>query len=379
MLNIIILILAIVVFIFGYPILINYVTRYLRYRASNTQYITLILISFGISIYWESYRTFSFIVFHGIFKALDEFLFIFGTFFIFVGIFITVELTISVIKKSGFDSKTLLIIRTISFLAIPLISILNFFTYSRTEPNNLGIYVFQVHLSLIPIFYLIYLPIALFLSYKIKNTQKEIKNRRTAGIFTIFSIFLIVIVVERLFSVSYIYYYGNDELANILNFSLKSGYFIGLFILIFKFPDFIEFIGVYFDLKSIYLITKNGETVYRFDFQIIDKNLSSTARDLVLGGFIYAISGGLKHVIDVTGELETIKIGNITIIFKFGEKLFGTLITADNTPILEDKLSKFVKEVETEFKEVIDHWVGDISLFKDDEKTIDTIIMEIFR
>lgn len=328
---------------------------------------------------WESLRMFFFIYIPIFYDILDEFIFILKSFLIFIGIFVLLELAIKILQKAGLSSKYYIIARITTFMAIPLFSILNFCTYIKIGPNELGINEYQVNQILILLFYSIYIPIAVFLYYKINNAKKMFNNKKPVKIFNILIILLISTVVERLIALSYSYYFGTSLNAIIINFCFKLSYTFGLFILLFKYPDFLEFIGVYFDIKSIYLINNKGDTIYRFDFQSIDHDLPPNSRDLVLGGFIYAISRGLKHIVDVPGELETLKIGNVTIFLTHGKYIFGTLFATENTPILIQKLVAFVKNVENKYRTILENEESPILKFKDLEKDLNILVSEIFR
>ncbi|MFX0132681.1 MAG: hypothetical protein ACFFDN_03445 [Candidatus Hodarchaeota archaeon] len=379
MLDFIIIILMITFFLFGFTTFSYFLVRFLKYRAKNTGLIALLHFSAGFGIVWQMYRVYVLILLGGILTGLDESLFIINTSFIFIGLYLLVEITIQFIQKSGDVSRVNNIIRIIYIMAIPLLSVINIFTYLKTAPNSFGIYVYQVHPIMIPIFFILYLPVALFLYHKLRTIGHEFKNRETYKILLVFTFLLIFMMTERLLSISYTYQYGNEISAILFNFSMRISYIVGLFILVFKYPTFLEFVGVFFDVKSLYLISKKGETIYGYDFESMEPELPSTLSDLILGGFVYAISGGLKHIIKFTGDIETIKMRNVTILFIHGKEIFAILFSTEYTPILRKKLNDFVNKVETKYETILKNWKGDLTIFRKPKNNLEELVWEIFR
>ncbi|NVM00949.1 MAG: hypothetical protein HWN67_01315 [Candidatus Helarchaeota archaeon] len=374
------MVLAFLELVFAIPIFTYYIIHYLKYRAMHAGYLTLFTFCVGAGIFWESSRLFLAFSYHIFYEVLDGFFFLLKSFSAFLGAFVLLELAIKIINKSGLGSKYYNIIRIVYIMIVPLITLFIFYTNIRIGPDGLGLYEYQVNQVMVPLFYIFYLPVAIFMFLEIRKIQALIKNKKTIKIYNLFIIFLVLAVFDRFFAINYTYYYGNSVPAIFSNFCLKLIYTISIFILLFKFGNFIEFIGVYFDIKTIYLINNKGMTIYTYNFQYGGKDLITSSRDLVLGGFMYAISRGLKHIIEATGELETIKIGNKSVIFTQGNYLFGALFATESTPILKDKLVLFVKNVEDKYKTIFEQEKGEyLIIMKSPEHNLDEIVWEIFR
>ncbi|MHA1797808.1 MAG: hypothetical protein ACTSVY_05100 [Candidatus Helarchaeota archaeon] len=139
-------------------------------------------------------------------------------------------------------------------------------------------------------------------------------------------------------------------------------YSISLFI---KKPKILIKLGSALGIRSIYIVRNNGTTIYNKDFihsQIIDKT-DKNRINLLIGGFVYAISHGIREIIrrEYETNLKSMNFGLIKLIFGYGEKTFGVLFTTAVNDYLEKQLTSFIHKFEEENKETLDTWIGDIT------------------
>jgi len=142
-------------------------------------------------------------------------------------------------------------------------------------------------------------------------------------------------------------------------------------------PDFYDNLSSYFCVKSIYLLRKSGQMLFGYNFQEEESEINFTSDQLLIGGFIYAISNGLKMSLKLEGEVDEIDIGETTLIIEHGEKTFAILFVSEHTEKLHQKIQTFIKTFEKQFDEELTNWTGDISSFHS-EKT-QKIIFDIFK
>lgn len=136
-------------------------------------------------------------------------------------------------------------------------------------------------------------------------------------------------------------------------------------ILYIKNPKILVYLGSVLGMKSIYIVRNNGMTIYTKDFtpsSVIDKT-DRNRINLLIGGFVYAISHGIKEIIkhEYQTNLKSMNFGIIKLIFGYGEKVFGVLFTTSTNDYLQKRLTQFIKRFEEENAEKLDTWIGDIT------------------
>ena len=136
-------------------------------------------------------------------------------------------------------------------------------------------------------------------------------------------------------------------------------------VLFYKKPKILIHFGSALGVKSIYIVRNNGMTIYTKDFShatVINKEDKSRI-NLLIGGFVYAISHGIREIIrkEYEANLKSMDFGPIKMIFGYGEKVFGVLFTHSVNDYLQRKLTEFVHTFEEKNEEILDSLMGDVT------------------
>ncbi|TFF85644.1 MAG: hypothetical protein EU551_03570 [Promethearchaeota archaeon] len=117
--------------------------------------------------------------------------------------------------------------------------------------------------------------------------------------------------------------------------------------IIFKYPNFAETLGIYFSVKSLYIIRKTGRTLFTHNFKKLDNDEDLVYSDtFMIGGFISSLGNGLKKAIQLEGEPSLIDIGDYKLLFKYGKFLIGVLLITAVNEKLKSKLEEFISKFE---------------------------------
>jgi len=155
-----------------------------------------------------------------------------------------------------------------------------------------------------------------------------------------------------------------------LNFRVFNYYiFLGItavnLILFYKKPKILVHFGSSVGVRSIFIVRNNGMTIYTKDFAkatVINKEDKSRI-NLLIGGFVYAISHGIREIIrkEYEANLKSMNFGSIKMIFGYGKKVFGVLFTHSVNDYLQRKLTEFIDEFEKVNAETLDSNMGDVT------------------
>lgn len=141
-------------------------------------------------------------------------------------------------------------------------------------------------------------------------------------------------------------------------------------------PYYIETISAYFSVQAVYIIKNNGQMIYKFNFQDI-KQEPVDSTELLLGGFIYALTTGLKDVLKMGSSIHSISFGELNLLFKNGKYVFGVLMVKQYVPMIIEKLNYLVDDFEDKFKDFLEHWTGSVDVF--DSQIIHEMILGLFK
>ena len=144
-----------------------------------------------------------------------------------------------------------------------------------------------------------------------------------------------------------------------------------------KYPRFMDNFSTYFCVKSLFLIKDSGQTILGLDFQQNPDENYRAQKDLLLGGFLYAISSGLEFTAALKGKLKTLEIGDTTLIIKYGKYTFGVLFVTEHTETIYEHFNAFMEEFEEKYEKPLKNWTGEITQFK--IKDIEKLLEPHFR
>jgi hypothetical protein len=275
--------------------------------------------------------------------------------------------------------KILNVFRVLCAILVPIFMGLSIIYSSFSLSNNYGIYHLQVALWMVPLFYLCYLLITGVFYDEIRKTFSRLRNKKVLIIFKTFVFILVFLFFDELWSYHFIYFLGNDMLVNAFNWSIRHIGVLVLFILTFKYGNTIEFMAIYNDIQAIYLITKNGTTIYGFDFQNGEKEKVISTKELIMGGVISVTSSIWHKAMNIREELTTMIFETITARISFGKYLIGIIFSTQNAPILKVKVDEFLEMIEKRYNHLFENWSGELSDLHNDTDGLNSMVFKVFR
>jgi len=239
---------------------------------------------------------------------------------------------------------------TVLMVIVATLSLLNI-QITPGEPRYFGVDLWTLFIPMIlmtlPQFY----TAIISLKYYVKLYEKEIQVTHFIfmGLLTSFitSQFLIIYMTE----IRPIAYY------------IFIGAAIGGIIFLMVRHNYMAQLASTFAYKSLFVIRNNGQTLYSHEFErIIDETKDIKTIQYLIGGFIYAISHGLKEIIkeeilDKT-DLRAMDFGRLKMLFYYGNGVFGVLFTRESNNVIYDRLKRFINEFELVFKEFLESKTG---------------------
>ncbi len=336
--------------------------------------IYLICISFGII--YDSLRLFSFFLFNHLDYWIDRYGFVVKVFSTLISFSVMMRITFKFRELSGNEVKYANFMRGFYVIALLSLSFLNAITFYPQIYFELGLYVYMVDPMLLYVIYPLYSLLLLFLVITGKEIFKYIRNNKIRKKLIILSSIVASLLIGRLLALGLIQSFHSIVLTFLVNYVLVSIILSFFCIFILKYPDFIEEISTYFNVKAIYLIEEKGTLLYQFNFQQESSQEPITSNQILLGGFIRAINQGLRKYLDIKGIINAINIGNFNLLFKQGKHIYGTLLTTDFTPKTHEKLEKFVMKFEDAYGASLESWKGELDFYK--PEILKTWINEIF-
>ncbi len=256
---------------------------------------------------------------------------------------------IRMVEISGQErpKKEKIIITT--YLLLAFIIVLTIYTFNirvvEIEGRSyFGLYSFYLIIGVVTLI----IPQIHLLIISIKNFFKlyELKLR-TPLIFFILALFF---YLSALFAVVSII-----EIRIIAYILLMIALFVGI-ALIKKYPNLLPQLGTSFAYQSLFIIRNNGQTLFQKEFApLVDEIKDRTIINYLIGGFIYAISSGLKEVVkdNTSTHLQTMDFGKIKMVFYYGKEVFGVLFTQEANKVIYNRLKKSIEEFELNFNQFL--------------------------
>lgn len=313
-----------------------------------------------------------------IYQPIDLYGFLFKTILIFVGISILVRIFYELFKSSGDITKGNIKIRIIYLCLTAIFSIATGFTYVITNTNDQGFYMYQVNFILFVIIQICYSPFLMYVLVKSSYVLKKITDEKVASQSKYFIFTLVILVAERFSSLEIYYIFNNSDYVLLFNLSLMLiTAVIFNYLIFFKYPDLLDSIFLFFSLKSLYLVYRNGIIIYQYNFQKRLPMDIEYSKDFVLGGLLSIIGEGIGPVLSIDQEIRIIDFGDIKIMFKFGKMLFGILLMTENVSNAIERFHKFIEKFEIEYEQELIDWDGDTSYF--DKNKIENWINKIIK
>lgn len=334
----------------------------------------------GYGIFFDCYRILAISFIGFVPQLIDQFNYILKIIFTFFSVSIAFRIVMTLNEQSGHKMKKeslfTIIIRAYVFLSW-WVSVLSIFSIYKTDTNEVGFYTYQINFITLLIILPIIIPLFIYASFRAIIFLKEIKNRSLLIRMIFFTLIYISLLIERFASIGM--YLISPNTVEILTTGLFLLTLIACFAFAFtiKNPDYIESLSAYFSVKSIYIIKNDGLLLYEFDLQKEYYLDPFSSKKILLAGFISGLKSGLQEVLNLEESDYSINFSGLNLLFRNGKFVFGLLFISEYTPILSDKLNKFVNIFEQTFKNELENWSGRIDAFK--LKKIQDWVFKIFR
>jgi hypothetical protein len=150
------------------------------------------------------------------------------------------------------------------------------------------------------------------------------------------------------------------EIRLIVYFFLIGALVLGI-ILNRAYPNLLVEMAHKFAFKTLFIIRNNGQTIFSHEFAPIVPGIKEKDKiSYLIGGFIYAISHGIKEVIrqEYDTSLRTMDFGTLKMLFYYGNQVFGILFSRETNTVIYDKLKNFIDKFEIAFPEIIENTTG---------------------
>ncbi|NVM29761.1 MAG: hypothetical protein HWN65_13035 [Candidatus Helarchaeota archaeon] len=369
--------LVILILIVSVILVIRLTVPFIKRQAAITRLVIGTYFCFLFGVIWESCRILYLIFTPAPEAPFERFAFALKVFFILLAISLVFQIIIIVNRQSGHQILGESYIRYFYLLALLVFTIINGYSYYQSKPNAFGFSTYQVHPIVSLIIFALYIPLLIFIVIRLSITIKDIKNKSLFTQVIFLATFFVVIEVERYIIITF-YEFLSHPIAIIIDLSVILIVAVTSLILFIKNIDLLEEISTYFGIRSIYLIRKDGgQMIYGFDFRREGDSDPLAPDRLLLGGFIYSISHGLASTLKTRGELESIQIGDLTLIFKHGKYVIGILFLTEETPMVSLKLLTLMERFERHYETDLEHWTGDLT--KVSTQALQDWIDELFR
>ncbi len=284
-----------------------------------------ISISFLFAAWFDYYRWESSVLNVGLYK--------FHLIFLIIGLASLVFLTEYTYQKT----KYIITLYTISVLIAVII--FNSYEYLTLLQTIFGVSTFLL------------IPVVWFFTF-FKPTSGYLRNR---VIFALIGSFLVLLGIfgrnNSLGQMVGIYLYSLGTLISTIGLS-----FIG-----YGFSAFSTFSDIRWKekLRELFVISNTGVCLYAYSFE---KNLTLEDSDLIAGG-LSGIQILLSEIMKTREALQLIDYQNIKIMLRQAETTVYVLIIKKESSFLQYKLNLFSREFQTFFKDILQHWLGQIDVF----------------
>ncbi len=113
-------------------------------------------------------------------------------------------------------------------------------------------------------------------------------------------------------------------------------------------------------LRELFTITNNGVCLYAYSFE---QNIPLEDSDLIAVGFS-GIQSLLSEMVNTKEPMHMIDYQNVKIIVEQGTEVIFVLIIKEESSFLQYKLGLFANEFQTFFKDLLEHWEGEMTTFQ---------------
>lgn len=374
MIYLIVFILALAVLVADIAAFFTVLLNLLRKKTEIIQYIKLAFIMWALCELYSVSRFISIYLIGQIPNELLDTIFFISTFVAVFAAFAALLRIISILsRQSGVninpesDKRKESYMRMVSIIVVGIVAFINVVSYYKTPIDARGFYLYQLNPYVFLITSLIYFPLIFFIFKRTRLIFKKIQDKELRNHL------IILIAMVSIWTINIHFYIGiypvlpSYYILTLIHFSLFLFSIVFYTVLFRKHPGFMEDLSTYFCVKSLYLIKDSGQTILGLDFQEFKNKDYRTQQELLLGGFLYAISSGLEFTTTLKGKLKTLVIGDTTLIIKYGKYTFGVLFVTEHTETIHEHFDAFMEKFEAKYENALKNWTGEISKFKINE------------
>ena len=372
------LVLSFIIIVTFSVLIIRFLIQFLKHDMKLTRYLIVAIYSISFGILYDSSRVISFILFGFLDETTDRFFFALKFFLIFIAVAAMIRIVFILNRQSGHEIKYDALIRYAIMGAIGVISAINIFTFTPEPISGFpGFFTYRINELLFFSIIAVTIPFLIYIFMRLRIFVKEIREKAIRYQMIFLGVVFVVLILERLYNLGHTFIpHSFDTL--VAEFWLITFISISALVIFLKYPDLLELISTYFCVKSIYVIKKKGgQLLFGYDFHGEGDEDFTNPENLLLGGFIYAISRGLEVTLRLSGDLELIQIEDKYLIFKQGRFVVGLVFATEDLPATQFKLLLFLQKFERFYENSLRKWKGDLSEFQ--SETVMKWIYEIFR
>ena len=291
---------------------------------------------------------------------IDTFFFLSKYFFILLGVFFVIQIFNLISDYVERDFKHAKALQAYSLGLTTFFSVINVFTYYQTVSDPSGYFMFQSNFYIFIILISLLFPVGIYLIYRNTVILKKVNNDKIRRDIKFIMFIASALIIERGYNFAFIgLFYYNFYVSLSVSMITDSCLLIFIFICFtafeIKYPKTMERISMHFSVKAVYLIKKTGQLLFEYNFEE-DKEKSPDS--LVVGGFIYAVTSGIKNMLKLKKEITSFTTKKRSVLVQHGDQVFGVLIVRENAQILHDNLIKFITNYEKKYQKMLEDWSG---------------------
>jgi hypothetical protein len=119
--------------------------------------------------------------------------------------------------------------------------------------------------------------------------------------------------------------------------------------------------------QSLFVTTTEGLDIFNYTFGALKIDPA------LISGMLTAIISFVKEATKSRQFLRTIEHGDVVLVVEYGKRVFGAIVTDQETPDLRDKLRKFLTRFEEKHADILAKWTGQIPDVEKDRRLAESI------
>ena len=375
MINNILIVLVIATFITSTFVFIRLISL-LKSRTEVNRLLLYSFVSLGFVLNYICIRILYYSILGQLIDHVDRYFYSLCFFLLLLNISTTIKMILALSKQSGRENKFEDFMRFLYITAAIIFASVNIFTTYPTSMDIYGHYLYQTNPMISLMVLVAYTPGIILLAYLTIDFLRKIKDKSVIKNFSFVGVAFIVLPTLNFAYFGSYYIVPNYYIFHIIYLIAMLIIMLVSFTFFLKNPDFLEAVTTYFATKSLYIIEEAGQMIYSYNFQDVNKDYF-TSKELLLGGFIHAITSGIQSTIGASEKVQAMDLGDTTLVIKHGKYVFGVLFATENFYSLHRKLDAFIERFEEKFSSILEDWSGELTAFSTCE--IHAILEDIFK